>query len=70
MTFHRVRHKNHRINIKINKVHIEQVKHTKFVGVIFDDNLDGSNNISYINTKIPKGIWNYLLRKNILILQS
>ena len=35
---------------------IEQVKHTKFFGVIFDDNLDWSNHISYINSKIAKGI--------------
>ena len=42
--------------IKINKVHIEQTKHTQFAGVIFDDNLDWSNHISYINRKIAKGI--------------
>ena len=30
MIFHRARHKNHSINIKINKVHIEQTKHTNF----------------------------------------
>ena len=45
MIFHRARHKKHRINININKVHIEQVKHTIFSGVIFDDNLDWSNHI-------------------------
>ena len=56
MIFHRARHKNHSINIKINKVHIEQTKHTKFLGVIFDDNLDWSKHISYINRKIAKGI--------------
>ena len=44
------------INIKINKVQIEQTKHTKFLGVIFDDNLDWSNHISYINRKIAKKI--------------
>ena len=35
---------------------IEQVKHTKFLGVIFDDNLNWSNHISYINSKIAKGV--------------
>ena len=31
---------------------IEQVKHTTFLGIIFDDNLNWSNHISYINLKI------------------
>ena len=44
------------INIKINKVQIEQTKHTNFLGVIFDGNLCWSNHISYINRKIAKGI--------------
>ena len=39
MLFHRAKHKNFKIKIKINKVFIEQVKHPKFLGVIFDDNL-------------------------------
>ena len=56
MIFHRSLHKYHWINIEINKTHIEQIKQTKFVGVIFDDNLDWSNHISYINTKITKVI--------------
>ena len=55
MIFHRARQK-HKINFKISKVHIEQIKHTQFLGVIFDDNLDWSNHISYINRKIAKGI--------------
>ena len=40
IVFHRAKHKNYNINIEINKVVIEQVKHTTFLGVIFDDNLD------------------------------
>ena len=56
MIFHRARQRKHMINIKINKVQIEQTKHTKFLGVIFDDNLCWSNHISYINRKIAKGI--------------
>ena len=40
----------------INKVPIEQVEHTKFLGVIFDDRLEWSNHITYINTKIAKGV--------------
>ena len=55
MIFHRARQK-HMINIKVNNVQIEQTKHTKFLGVIFDDNLYWSNHISYINRKKAKGI--------------
>ena len=40
----------------INKVPIQQVENTKFLGVIIDDNLNWSNHISYINSKIAKGI--------------
>ena len=56
MVFHRAKHKNYKINIEINKVVIEQVKHIQFLGVIFDDNLNWSNHISYINSKIAKGV--------------
>ena len=56
MVFHRAKHKKYKIVIEINNVPIEQVRHTKFLGVIFNDNLDWSNHISYINTKIAKGI--------------
>ena len=56
MVFHRAKHKKYTIVIEINNVAIEQVRHTKFLGVIFDDNLDWSNHISYINTKKAKGI--------------
>ena len=55
MILHRVRQK-HMMNIKINKAQIEQTKHTQFLGVIFYDNLDWSNHISYINRKIAKGV--------------
>ena len=56
MVFHRAKHKKYKIGIEINNIPIEQVRHTKFLGVIFDDNLDWFNHISYINTKIEKGI--------------
>ena len=56
MVFHRAKHKNYKLNIEINKVVNEQVKHTKMLGIIFDDNLDWSNHISYINSKIAKGV--------------
>ena len=56
MMFHRAKHKKYKIDIEINNIRIEQVRRTKFLGVIFDDTLDWSNHISYINTKIAKGI--------------
>ena len=56
MIFHRARHKQYNIHIEINKVPIEQGKHTQFLGVIFDDRLEWSNHITYINTKIAKGV--------------
>ena len=56
MVFHRVKHKNMDVELCINKVPIQQVDNTKFLGVITDDNLNWSNHISYINSKIAKGI--------------
>ena len=54
--FHRAKHKKIEINIEINEIVIEQVKYTKFLGVIIADNLDWSDHISYINPKIAKGV--------------
>ena len=68
MVFHRAKHKKYKIVIEINNVPIEQVRHTKFLGVIFDDNLDWSNHISYINTKIAKGIGIICRAKQIFFL--
>ena len=56
MVFHRTKHKNMYIKLCINNVPIQQVDNTKFLGVIIDDDLNWSNNISYINSKIAKGI--------------
>ena len=61
MVFHRVKHKHMDVKLCIHKVPIQQVDNTKFLGVIIDDNLNWSNHISYINSKIAKGIiWYYL----------
>ena len=54
--FYKAKHRKYKIIIEINNVPIEQVRNTKFLAVIFDDNLDWSNHISCINTKIAKGI--------------
>ena len=69
MVFHRGKHKKYKIIIEINNVPIEQVRHIKFVCVIFDDNLDWPNHISYINTKIAKGIGIIFREKSLFWLQ-
>ena len=48
MVFHRAKHKLNNISISFNSVPIEQVNHTKFLGVVIDSKLDWSNHISYI----------------------
>ena len=52
MVFHRAKHKHFKIQIKINKVFIEQVKHKKF----WVQHWDWSNHISDINFKKAKGV--------------
>ena len=54
MVFHKAKHENMDVKLGINKVPIQQVDNTKFLGVIIDDNLNWSNHISYINSKIAK----------------
>ena len=66
MVFHRARHKKQKVHIEINHVPIDQVRHIQFLGVVFDDYLDWSNHISYINSKIAKGSRHYLQSKEIL----
>ena len=56
MVFHRAKHKYMDVYLCINKVPIEQADNTNFLGVTIDDNLNWSNHISYINSKIAKGI--------------
>ena len=56
MVFHRAKHKHMDVKLCINTFPIQQVDNTKFLGVIIDDNLNWSNHISYINSKIAKGI--------------
>ena len=40
LVFHRARHKKEKLHIEINQVPIEQVRHTQFLDVVFDDYLD------------------------------
>ena len=44
------------IKLCINNGPIQQFNNTTFLGVIIDDNLNWSNHISYINSKIAKVI--------------
>ena len=56
MVFHRAKYKNIDIKLCINNFQIQQVDNTKFLGVIIDDDLNWSNHISYMSSKIAKGI--------------
>ena len=56
VVFHRAKHHHMDVKLCLNKVPIQQVDNTKFLGVIIDDNLNWSNHISYINSIIAKGI--------------
>ena len=56
MVFYRAKHKHMDAKLCINKVPIQQVDNTTFLGVIIDDNPNWSNHISYINSNIAKGI--------------
>ena len=56
MVYHRAKHKNMDVKLCINMVPIQQVDNTKFLRLIINDNLNWSNHISYINSKIAKGI--------------
>ena len=63
MVFHRAKHKFNNISISLKSVPIEQVNHTKCLGVVIDNKLDRSTHLSYINTKIAKGV-GLILAKN------
>jgi len=66
MVFHRAKIKNIQAKIQIDNVLIKQVDQTKFLGVIIDHRLDWSNHISYINSKISKGI-GIICRANVFL---
>jgi len=44
------------IKLHIDSQPIEQVNHTKFLGVIIDQNISWKNHIAYISGKVAKGI--------------
>ena len=50
--------KQHRptVNINLNGTNNEQVSHTKFLGVIIDENLTWREQIKTVETKVSKSI--------------
>jgi hypothetical protein len=46
----------HDSNVKISDVNIDEVYHTKFLGVTIDNKLSWKNHITYIKSKISKGL--------------
>ena len=54
--FHRAQLKQSNINVSLSNISLEQVTFTKFLGVIIDEKLSFTRRISYIKTKISKGM--------------
>ena len=48
MIFSRKKYKNHNVDLKIEGQSIDKVHHTKFLGIIIDDNLNWKNHVNYI----------------------
>ena len=55
MVFDRGKEKKDQDSLYLNKILIERVKFTKFLGVIIDEKLTWTHHISYIKNKISKG---------------
>ena len=64
--------KKHRptVNIILNGTNIEQVLHTKFLGVIIDENLTWREQIKTVETKVSKSIGVLYKRKDFLDIQA
>ncbi len=56
MVFHRAKIKPDETKVRLSGTTLDQVKFTKFLGVIIDDKLTFTNHISYIKNKIAKGM--------------
>ena len=48
MIFSRKKYKNYNVDLKIEGQSIDKVHHTKFLGIIIDDNLNWKNHVNYI----------------------
>ena len=66
MVFHRSRRKINKGNILLGTTILSQVTFTKFLGVILDDKLKWTHHISYIKTKISKGMGIILNARKVL----
>ena len=66
MVFDRGKEKNDQDSLYLNKILIERVKFTKFLGVIIDEKLTWTHHISYIKNKISKGFGIILRALNII----
>ena len=58
------------VNIVLNGKNIEQVSHTKFLGVIIDENLTWREQIKTVETKVSKSIGVLYKTKDVLDIQS
>ena len=70
--FHRARLKQTKIEINLSNIFLKRVRFTKLLGVIIDEKLSFTSNISYITNKISKAIRiiikarKYLNKKSLL----
>ena len=74
MVFSNKRRKQYDLNIKIDETKIEEVKKTKFLGVIIDNKLTWKDHVAHVASKVSRGMGvitkarNYLNRKGLLTL--
>lgn len=62
--------KNPNYNIKLNITKIEEVAHTKFLGIIIDENLNWKEHVDYISKRINKFVYALQQVKNITSLKT
>ena len=58
------------LDITIDGCNIDRVKHTKFLGVFIDEKLNWKKHVSYISSKISKGIGIIIKARNLLSLNA
>ena len=74
MLFTNKKRKDHYVNIMIDGTKIEEVKKTKFLGVIIDNKLSWKDHVAHVASKVSRGMGvilkarNYLNRKSLLTL--
>ena len=74
MLFSNKKRRHYDLNIKIDETKIEEVKKTKFLGVIIDNKLTWKDHVAHVASKVSRGMGmiikarNYLNRKGLLTL--